>query len=184
MVEPTPQVRRLALLGGESSGKTTLAQALAAALHTVWVPEYGRELWEALRRTLTAPELVQVAQQQIQREDQLALQARDWLICDTTPLTTLQYCLHDHGDAPAALHAMAQRRYDLVVLCHADFDFVQDGCRRDDAFRAEQEAWTVTQLTQMGQAFVRATGPLPTRVQQVLQHVHRHTTPVNPEATR
>jgi HTH-type transcriptional regulator, transcriptional repressor of NAD biosynthesis genes len=184
MTEAPHQVRRLALLGGESSGKTTLAQALAAALHTVWVPEYGRTLWEALRRTLTVGELVQVGQRQIEDEDRLAHQARDWLVCDTTPLTTLQYCLHDHGDAPAALRAMAQRRYDLVVLCDADFDFVQDGCRRDDAFRAEQQAWTVAQLMQMGQSFVRATGPATARVQQVLRHIHQIKMPLPPETTR
>jgi HTH-type transcriptional regulator, transcriptional repressor of NAD biosynthesis genes len=171
MAEVPRLVRRLALLGGESSGKTTLATALAAALHTVWVPEYGRALWERLRRTLTVDELAHVAQQQIEDEDRLAQRAHDWLICDTTPLTTLQYCLHDHGDAPATLRAMAQRRYDLVVLCDADFDFVQDGCRRDDAFRAEQQAWTVAQLAQLGQAFVRVAGPVTLRVQAVLQHI-------------
>jgi HTH-type transcriptional regulator, transcriptional repressor of NAD biosynthesis genes len=181
MTEAPHHIRRLALLGGESSGKTTLAQALAAALHTVWVPEYGRALWEALRRTLTVDELVQVGRQQVEDEDRLALQARAWLICDTTPLTTLQYCLHDHGDAPAALRTMAQRRYDLVVLCDADFDFVQDGCRRDDAFRAEQQAWTVAQLTQMGQAFARASGPAAARVQQVLRHVQQLNMPLLPE---
>jgi HTH-type transcriptional regulator, transcriptional repressor of NAD biosynthesis genes len=180
MTEAPHRVQRLALLGGESSGKTTLAQGLAAALHTVWVPEYGRALWEELRRTLTVDELVHVGQQQIKDEDQLALQARDWLICDTTPLTTLQYCLHDHGDAPKALRAMAQRRYDLVVLCDADFDFVQDGCRRDDAFRAEQQAWTVAQLTQLGQPFLRAGGHPGARVQQVLQRIQHSNTPEAP----
>jgi nicotinamide riboside kinase len=44
-------VRRIALLGGESSGKTTLARALAQSLGTSWVPEYGRQRWEELRIT-------------------------------------------------------------------------------------------------------------------------------------
>ena len=47
-----PAARRLALLGGESSGKTTLAIALAERLHVAWVPEYGRQRWEQCRRTL------------------------------------------------------------------------------------------------------------------------------------
>ena len=54
-------VRRLALLGGESTGKTTLARALAEYLHTAWVPEYGRQRWEELRVTLSVEELVAVA---------------------------------------------------------------------------------------------------------------------------
>ncbi|MDP3615664.1 MAG: ATP-binding protein, partial [Rubrivivax sp.] len=129
-------VRRIALLGGESSGKTTLARALAGHLGTVWVPEYGRQLWEERRQTLAVDELLHVARTQMAWENDHATRAKGWLVCDTTPLTTLQYCLHDHGQAPAELHALAQRRYDLTVLCLPDFDFVQDGCRRDDAYRA------------------------------------------------
>jgi HTH-type transcriptional regulator, transcriptional repressor of NAD biosynthesis genes len=177
MVEARRPVKRLALLGGESSGKTTLARALATALHTVWVPEYGRTLWESVRRTLTVDELVQVAQRQIADEERLAAQARDWLICDTTPLTTLQYCLHDHGDAPETLRRLARRHYDQVVLCDADFDFVQDGCRRDDAFRAEQQAWTQAQLARLGQTVVHVHGPVSARVQQVLPHIQPTPTP-------
>ena len=143
-------MNRVALLGGESSGKTTLARELAQALGTLWVPEYGRQRWEELRQTLSIDELMRVARCQVELEDEYALRATGWLVCDTTPLTTLQYCLHDHGQAPAALHRLARRAYDLTLVCVADFDFVQDGCRRDDAFRARQQAWTLARLAEQG----------------------------------
>ncbi len=162
------RVRRIALLGGESSGKTTLALALAQALGTVWVPEHGRQLWEAVRRTLSADELLRVAQTQVAWEEAHAVQARGWLVCDTTPLTTLQYCLHDHRRAPAELHALACRPYDLTVLCAPDFDFVQDGCRRDDSFRGAQHAWTLRRLAEMGVSPLVVQGALDARVRQVL----------------
>jgi NadR type nicotinamide-nucleotide adenylyltransferase len=160
--------RRLALLGGESSGKTTLAQALAAHLHTDWVPEYGRELWEKLRHTLSVEELLHVGQHQAELEEAAAAQRSGWIVCDTTPLTTLQYCLHDHGHAPAALQALARRAYDLTVVCEPDFDFVQDGCRRDDSFRQAQHAWTLAQLQAQGVPYLLARGPVAVRVAQVL----------------
>ncbi len=163
-----PPARRLALLGGESSGKTTLAQALADQLHTAWVPEYGRELWEQLRQTLSVEELLHVGRHQIELEDAAAAQRSGWIVCDTTPLTTLQYCLHDHGTAPEELQALARRRYDLTVVCAPDFTFVQDGCRRDDSFRKAQHAWTLAQLQAQGVACVLAQGPVAQRVQQVL----------------
>lgn len=167
-----PPVRRLALLGGESTGKTTLARALAAHLQIPWVPEYGRQRWEELRVTLSVDELVAVARRQIEWEDQavagLAGQG-GWLVCDTTPLTTLQYCLHDHGVAPPELLEMARRRYDAVVLCEADFDFVQDGCRRDDGFRRAQQAWTLARLDEMGVACLRVQGRPAERLGQVLR---------------
>lgn len=163
-----PPARRLALLGGESSGKTTLAQALATHLHTHWVPEYGRELWERLRQTLSVAELLHVAQHQVALEDAAAAQRGGWIVCDTTPLTTLQYCLHDHGAAPPELHELARRPYDLTVVCEPDFAFVQDGCRRDDVFRNAQHAWTLAQLQGQGVQPLHARGAVPERVAQVL----------------
>jgi HTH-type transcriptional regulator, transcriptional repressor of NAD biosynthesis genes len=165
-------VKRVALLGGESSGKTTLAMALAQHLDAAWVPEYGRQRWEELRETLDVPELVAVGQRQVALEDEAVLAAaaagRPWVVCDTTPLTTLQYCLHDHGTAPPELHALAGRAYHLTVVCSPDFDFVQDGCRRDDGFRTEQHAWTLAQLRQRGVPCLVVSGSVPVRVQQVL----------------
>lgn len=163
--------RRLALLGGESSGKTTLAQALASKMHTAWVPEYGRQRWEELRETLGVAELVHVAQHQVELEDEAAAQRSGWIVCDTTPLTTLQYCLHDHGQAPPELLALARRAYDLTVLCEPDFDFVQDGCRRDDSFRNAQHAWTLAQLQDHGVSYLSVRGSVPDRVASVLQHL-------------
>ncbi|MBA4178670.1 MAG: hypothetical protein C0505_19235 [Leptothrix sp. (in: Bacteria)] len=166
-----PPARRLALLGGESSGKTTLAMALADTLHTAWVPEYGRELWERLRHTLDVAELLHVAHHQVELEDAAAAQRGGWVVCDTTPLTTLQYCLHDHGQAPPELQALARRAYDLTVVCEPDFDFVQDGCRRDEGFRAEQHAWTLMQLQAQGVPYLSVGGSVPARVAQVLREI-------------
>ena len=168
-----PPARRLALLGGESSGKTTLAQALAEQLHTAWVPEYGRQLWEELRHTLSVDELLHVARRQVELEDAAAAQRSGWIVCDTTPLTTLQYCLHDHGQAPPELHALARRRYDLTVVCEPDFDFVQDGCRRDDVFRQAQHAWALAQLQAQDVPYLCARGNIAARVAQVLACLHQ-----------
>jgi HTH-type transcriptional repressor of NAD biosynthesis genes len=165
------RARRLALLGGESSGKTTLAQALAERLHTAWVPEYGRQLWEELRHTLSVDELVCVARRQVELEDAASTLAHDWLVCDTTPLTTLQYCLHDHGRAPPELVDLARRHYDRVVVCEPDFEFVQDGARRDDAFRAEQHEWTLRKLAEMGVSYLSVHGSVAQRTWQVLNHL-------------
>ena len=144
---------------------------MADALGTAWVPEYGRQRWEELRETLGVDELVRVAQHQIELEDEVAQRSHGWLICDTSPLTTLQYCLADHGQAPPALHAMARRHYDLAVLCLPDFDFVQDGCRRDDAFRHEQHAWTEAQLALLGTKTLHVSGSVSQRVQTVLRAI-------------
>ena len=177
-MKPPPElvkpVRRIALLGGESSGKTTLARALAERLGAPWVPEYGRQRWEELRQTLSVADLVQVARTQIDWEQAPVARHPDWIVCDTTPLTTLQYCLHDHGNAPPELQAMARRAYDVSVVCQPDFDFVQDGCRRDDRFRQQQHAWTLVRLAEMGVTPLVVRGSVEARLAQVLAHLGQH----------
>jgi nicotinamide riboside kinase len=136
-----------------------------------------------LRETLSVDELVAVARRQIEWEDRAVARMATpgaWLICDTTPLTTLQYCLHDHSQAPAELHEMARRRYDQLVLCDADFDFVQDGCRRDDGFRQAQQAWTLARLDEMGVPCLRVHGSPAERVEQVLRMLPIQPTPSVP----
>jgi len=162
---------RMCILGGESSGKTTLAAALAQALNTVWVPEYGREYWDTVRRNLTVVELVQVARTQIAREEEAAQLANDWLVCDTSPLTTLQYCLLDHARAPDELMQMAQRRYDLVLLCDTDFVFVQDGTRRDSSFSRQQHANTIAALNTLGVDYLVVAGTVTNRVETVMRRL-------------
>ncbi|HVE53073.1 MAG TPA: AAA family ATPase [Ramlibacter sp.] len=145
-------VPRVALLGGESTGKTTLAQALAEALGTAWVPEYGRELWEAQRGELAFEDMLRIARTQVEREEALAQDAHGVLVCDTTPLTTALYSEVLFGAVAGELERLSWRAYDLVFLCAPDFDFVQDGTRRDGAFRAFQHDWYGATLQRRGVA--------------------------------
>lgn len=69
-------VPRLVLLGAESSGKTTLATALAEALGTAWVPEYGRLLHEQKNGELAYEDLLYIGRRQLELEDEAAPQAR------------------------------------------------------------------------------------------------------------
>jgi HTH-type transcriptional repressor of NAD biosynthesis genes len=166
-------VGRIGLLGGESSGKTTLAAALASHLQTQWVAEFGREHWEARQGALTYDDLLHIAQVQVAREDAMAGHAHRWLVCDTTPLTTLLYCEDMFGRAEPALHTLAQRRYDKLFLCAADFPFVQDGTRRDDAFRRAQQRAYVAALSAQGMPFTLLTGSVEARVAQVVHALSR-----------
>ncbi|APA69127.1 AAA family ATPase [Janthinobacterium sp. 1_2014MBL_MicDiv] len=162
-------VRRVCVLGGESSGKTTLAAALAAHCDTGWVAEYGRELWESQDGILAYDDLLMIGREQLRREAAAAGQARRWLFCDTSPLTTYFYCVEMFGKAEAELAQLAEHRYDLVVLCAPDFPFIQDGTRRDGDFRARQHAWYQAELARRGIAFVTVSGTVADRVRQVAQ---------------
>jgi NadR type nicotinamide-nucleotide adenylyltransferase len=160
-------VKRICLLGGESTGKTTLAQALARELDTIFVAEFGRELWEARSGNLQPSDMLRIADTQIEREEKCAGYAKEFLFCDTSPLTTLFYARHYFGMAAPELEQRATRPYDLTVLCAPDFPFVQDGTRQDASFRAMQNAWYVRELTERGVTFMFGTGSIRDRVAQV-----------------
>lgn len=161
-------VRTVCFLGGESSGKTTLAAAMAARMETVWAEEYGRELWVARNGDLTYDDMLTIAIVQQQREDQLRRQASHFLLCDTSALTTLFYCREMFGGAEPALELAAERRYDHVFLCVPDFDFIQDGTRRDAGFSLRQHHWYIAELTRRGIPYTLLEGPLRQRVAAVI----------------
>lgn len=162
-------VTRICVLGGESSGKTTLTAALAAHFETYWVAEYGRELWESQDGVLAYDDLLKIGREQLKREAQAAGQARRWLFCDTSPMTTYFYCVEMFGQAEPELARLAEHRYDLVLLCAPDFPFIQDGTRRDEDFRARQHAWYQAELARRGIAWVEVAGSVDDRIGQVVR---------------
>jgi HTH-type transcriptional regulator, transcriptional repressor of NAD biosynthesis genes len=164
-------VRRVCLVGGESSGKSTLAQALARSFETEHVREYGRELWVRRCGALTFDDLRRIAERQVALEEAAARRANRLLFCDTSPLTTLCYSQCLFGRADPVVERLADRQYDLCVLCAADFDFVQDGTRRGAAFRARQQAWYLEQLARRRVPWMLVTGGTEDRVAQVRERL-------------
>ena len=166
-------VQTLCFLGGESSGKTTMAETTAARLETVWAAEYGRELWVEQGGRLGYADMVRIGVAQQEREDRLRRQACRYLCCDTSALTTLFYSHEMFGEADPALERMAERRYDHVFLCAPDFAFVQDGTRREPEFRQRQHNWYLAELARREIPYVLLEGPELRRIDTVLQRLGR-----------
>jgi HTH-type transcriptional repressor of NAD biosynthesis genes len=159
-------VQRVCLLGGESSGKSTLAEALGREFSTSHVAEYGRELWDAKSGGMTFEDMRHIAEVQIQREENATMHANRFLFCDTSPLTTLFYSNHMFGKAEPTLERLAERRYDFTILCAPDFSFVQDGTRQPETFRMRQHEWHLTELVKRGIAYRLVTSSLEARIAQ------------------
>ena len=167
-------VDRACILGGESSGKTTLAHALAAHLGTVWAPEYGRELWEEQDGALAYSDMLAIGTRQLAREQALAQDAHRWLICDTSPLVTQFYSMAMFDAVDPALAAMSHHAYAVTFVCAPDFGFVQDGTRVDAAFRQRQHDWYCAELARRGVAYTLLEGSLDARVAQATRVLSAH----------
>jgi NadR type nicotinamide-nucleotide adenylyltransferase len=118
-------VRRVAVIGAESTGKTTLCQALATAYKTVHVPEYARTLSTARGGGLGADDLQLAANGQIAAEDALAKHAKCVLFCDTEARTLAHWADRITGSTPKWIGEKADARpYDLLLLTPISVPFV------------------------------------------------------------
>ncbi len=161
-------VERIVLLGGESTGKSSLAEALAQALGTCHVAEFGREHWLARGGQLNYDDLLHIGRTQVARENDAARHAQRYLVCDTSPLTTLFYSQAMFGRFEAELSALAERPYRHIFLCADDCPFVQDGTRQDETFRHRQQAWYHTELQRRGWGYKVLNGSIEERLEQVM----------------
>lgn len=156
---------KIAILGAECTGKSTLAQALLIDLQArhpgaVLLPETLRSWCDAHGRTPRAEEQAEILQAQL-----LALQAHaaaPLLLCDTTPLMTAVYSDLLFGDPTLYESALAQqRRFDLTLLTGLDLPWVADVFQRDGvAQRAQvdQRLREVLQRERLGYATVYGAG--------------------------
>lgn len=131
-------VRRVAILGPESVGKSTLAEKLAEHFGTVYVDEYGRRYLEEMIRTagyrddeFRLSDIPHIARGQMVSEDSMAYRANRLLFCDTDVLTTTFWSNTFLGECPEWIEREARRRqYDLTLLLSPEgADHVQDGTR-------------------------------------------------------
>lgn len=164
-------LRRIAILGAESTGKSTLADALARRHGTLWVPEYLREFVDVQGRVPFEDDQPGIARTQLAREDAVAAlpAARGVLFCDTTPLMTAVYSRIYWGRVPPGLLALeAAHDYALTVVAAPDLPWVPDGLMRDsDAVRQRVHAQLLAVLAERGIPYVLVEGELEERVRKV-----------------
>lgn len=122
--------RRISIFGPESTGKSTLAAALAERFETVSVPEYARVHLELRRGEIRYHDLALIARRQQASEEALARSANRVLICDTDPLTTAIWSEMLFDDVDPRVRAPADDgRYDLTLLMDVDVPWVPDVVR-------------------------------------------------------
>ena len=125
-------VKRVAILGAESSGKSTLAHALAVHYNTLWVPEYLREFVDTQARVPDESDQYPIARTQMERENAAYAKASRFLFCDTTPAMTALYSRWYWGRVDAQL-ALLERHHDyaFTLVTAPDNPWQADGLQRE-----------------------------------------------------
>lgn len=164
----------VALLGAESTGKTSTAKALAASLgaegHKVaLVEEVLREFCDRHQRTPRRDEQRAIADEQTERIEQAAL-SHDIVIADTSALMIAVYSDYIFGDRQLYERALTtQARFHLNLLMALDLPWQPDGLQRDGAHvRPPVDALVRAALQRAGLAYSVVFGTGPARPQAAL----------------
>ena len=145
-------MRRIAVTGPESSGKTTLCKALSAHFRTVWTPEYARFYLQELGRPYVFSDLKTIGEGQLQWQQRDAGRAQGILFCDTDLVALKVWSDYRFGSTdPWILDQLPHNPYDLTLLCHPDIPWEEDSLRenphdREDLlqkFRQELMNWEI-----------------------------------------
>lgn len=175
-----PQVYRdfitnIVFLGAPSTGKTTIAAELGQKYNTVWMPEYGREYWEKhqIGRRLSLKQLVEIADEHLEREENLLYHANQYLFTDTNAITTYMFSLYYHGIVAPRLVELANQaisRYDLFFVCDTDIPYDDTWDRSGDVNRQNFQRQIISDLVVRKIPFLLLQGNLQARINYV-EHI-------------
>lgn len=183
LTQHTPEsIIKIAVLGAESTGKTTLCRDLAEHFNTLWVIEYMRPYlqhkWNFKQATCTWEDLLPIAQGQISHENELAKQLeqrsklakndKKYLFCDTTLFELMIYANWYYGDCPAKISQSAlSHHYDLILVTAVDMPWVADDLRDSPYDREAITTRIEHELNYYNKTFKWVSGSRESRVQQV-----------------
>ncbi|MEB2783519.1 ATP-binding protein [Algoriphagus persicinus] len=120
-------LKRILILGPESTGKSTLAEGLAEYFGEPWVPEFAREYLNKLGREYRYVDMRKIGKGQVALEDKLAGKALKFLFCDTDLRVIHIWSEHRFGKTdPWVMDQIKERKYDLILLTDTDLPWTPD----------------------------------------------------------
>ena len=129
---------KVVITGPESTGKTSLARALAAYYSVNWAPEYARTYLSATGGKYDREDIVRIAKRQWSVQNNLQEGDGDLLICDTGLLVTHVWSLYKFGEVDPWISTMLETHpADLYLLCGTDVPWTFDPLREHPNERAE-----------------------------------------------
>ena len=126
------RIKKIALIGPESTGKSTLCEMLASHFKTVWVPEMARQYIGSLERKYTLDDIEYCTKAQLNEEMELIKKANRFLFCDSEMIIAKVWCEDVFKTVPAWIEEKVRTNlYDLHLLMLPDIPFEQDPVREN-----------------------------------------------------
>jgi NadR type nicotinamide-nucleotide adenylyltransferase len=129
-VQEIMPLKKIVIIGPESTGKSTLCEQLAAHYHTDWVPEYAREYLTTHGTAYKYEDLMTIAKGQLALEDAYAERNSKLLFIDTDMYVMKVWSEFVFGKCePWILEQILLRKYDGYLLCQTDLPWTADELR-------------------------------------------------------
>ena len=127
-------LKKIVVLGPESTGKSTLCDALSKHYQTIWCEEYAREYLSKNGTAYTYENLLTIAEGQIVNEERATKKAtqenKSHLIIDTDMYVMKVWCEYVFNNChPFILEQISKRQYDAYLLCDIDLPWTADEMR-------------------------------------------------------
>jgi NadR type nicotinamide-nucleotide adenylyltransferase len=142
------RIKKVVIIGPESTGKSTLCQQLAAHYNTLWCEEYAREYLVRNGTHYTNDDLLAIAERQLRLEEKYTRQAlqagKELLFIDTDMYVMKVWSEFVFNQTHAfILQQIEERKYDLYLLCNIDLPWVKDELREYPSLETRQELFNI-----------------------------------------
>lgn len=129
-------IKKIAIIGPESTGKSELSAQLARHYETEWVPEYARFYLDRLQRPYEQSDLTEIARGQIEWEKDKLQYANEYLFCDTNLIVLKIWSDYKYGSTdPFILEKLKSLPYDFYLLANIDVPWRPDPQREHPKLR-------------------------------------------------
>ncbi len=185
-------VKKIVIIGPESTGKSTLTEQLAAHYHTIACPEYAREYLNENGTAYSFEDLLVIAKGQITLEKNCKKLIVDgWQLAENHHPSTINYqplfidtdmyvmkvwCEYVFGKCHQfILDEIVTRKYDLYLLCNIDLPWVKDNLREYPDEKPRRELYHIYKDLLINQAtpWVDISGNYEQRLQKAIEAVDR-----------
>lgn len=163
---------RIAIIGPESSGKTTLAKALAAKLHATLIEEYSREYFKLNDYSKCSLHDLEIIAQNQFDNSKISTQ-KSFLISDTEMLTMEIWAKDKYSEIPMLISELRKKQdFDLYILSKPDFPWHYDPLRTDCYRRDQLFEMYKQEIMTLNYKYLVVKGNLSERISSVKDYLH------------
>ena len=165
-------LKKIVIIGPESTGKSTLCEQVAKHYETLWCPEYARAYLLKHGNKYNYDNLLTIAMGQIALESEYIEKVNSqWSMVNKNPPTNSPFTIHQSllftdtnmyvmkvwcefvfGKCPPYIQdQIKERKYDLYLLCNTDLPWIKDELREYPDLKTRERLYHIYKDLMIGQ---------------------------------